>query len=228
MQPLALSTAVGNKVTKTACTSCWEQLKQKVHRLTSWEEKKKRKKNPLGYPVYTAVPGSGGQSSLAPQAHSASSSGSHYKTTRSAAGKGNGANPLTTSQLCLARLCCCLFTCYAQNTTTRQSNKQTRNNFCLCERKATVNVYPRIERLLAAVGYKLPKLTVVCCEKLASPQPSADGVLDTDYPLWNRRVWRSGVYWSGCAALTNTCAKYQQHRETETLRLASGLTSQWL
>ena len=43
------------------------------------------------------------------------------------------------------------------------------NNVYLCERKAKVNVYPRIERLLAAVGYKLPKLTIVCCEKLASP-----------------------------------------------------------
>ena len=98
-------------------------------------------------------------------------------------------------------------------------------NVYLYDRKATVNVYPRTERLLAAVGYKLSKLTVICCEKLASPSRVRTESGHRLPALEPPSLAEWGVL-IGLCCLTNTCAKYQQHRETETLRLASGLTSQ--
>ena len=161
---------MGNKVTKTACNQLLRTTEAESSSDSLREKKKKRKKNPLGYPVYTAVPGLwrtvlfSATSPTAPVAAAVTIKRREVQQVRE------------TEQI-LLQLHSFFWPAYvavcspATLKTPPPGSPINRpgNNFCLCERKATVNVYPRIERLLAAVGYKLPKLTVVCCEKLASP-----------------------------------------------------------
>ena len=124
---------------------------------------------PLGYPVYTALPG------LWQPVHFSATS----PTAPVAAAvtiKQREIQQVRETEQILLQLHCFVWpahvaVCSPATLKTPPGSPVNRlgNNVYLCERKATVNVYPRIERLLAAVGYKLPKPTVVCCEKLASP-----------------------------------------------------------